>query len=477
MACVTPVRRVAGRDVRTVDGLADGLRQAWVDAFVECGASQCGFCTPGIVLRLAALAERERAADETTVRTALLAHLCRCTGWQSVVEAAGQVLGFEVPMAPRARSDARDPLLASWRAQLEGPAFQASGADAVLGRAGFADDTAPPGAAVAVPGPDGDLVVAPTLDQARRQAHKVQGRRTTVALGHPVELPDGEWALTLRTTWVEPAYLEPDASWCLPGGVPASPLANGGAFGGKRTSLVTRDARRLADATGGPVRVVWSREDVARRGPKRPPAAVAVRSDGSGIFRFVTPSDGRAAEYAARVAAAAPDLVVEPVTAAGPPVSVDLRAAGWAEAAVVRAGWEALQTGDVGPGKPVELTAPSGGRARVSVGADDRVSVEVWAGEVLDEVTLRSYCLGAVHQALGWVWREGIAVVDGEVCDLTIRSFGVVSARDTPRVDVTVHAGDGWPVGCSDAVFAATAAAAWLAEGLPPHWPTRRGDR
>ena len=42
-------------------------------------------------------------------------------------------------------------------------------------------------------------------------------------------------------------------------------------------------------------------------------------------------------------------------------------------------------------------------------------------------------------------------------------------------VDVTLHPCDGWPVNGSDAVFAATAAAAWLAEGLAPEWPTRRG--
>ena len=56
-------------------------------------------------------------------------------------------------------------------------------------------------------------------------------------------VPDGEWALTLQTTWVEPAYVEPDASWCLPGGEPATPLANGGAFGGKRAARSRRGPR------------------------------------------------------------------------------------------------------------------------------------------------------------------------------------------------------------------------------------------
>ncbi len=103
------------------------------------------------------------------------------------------------------------------------------------------------------------------------------------------------------------------------------------------------------------------------------------------------------------------------------------------------------------------------------------VRVEVWAGEVLCEVTLRSYVLGAVHQALGLVWSEGIAVDDeGAPLDLTIRSFGILSARDMPEVEVVCHPGDLWPVNGSDAVFAATLAAAWQLDGTPPAWPTRR---
>jgi CO/xanthine dehydrogenase Mo-binding subunit len=95
---------------------------------------------------------------------------------------------------------------------------------------------------------------------------------------------------------------------------------------------------------------------------------------------------------------------------------------------------------------------------------------------VLSAVTLRSYVLGAVHQALGLVWSEGIAVdAEGAPQDLTVRSFGIVTARDMPHVEVTIHPGDTWPVNGSDAVFAATAAAAWMAEGRPPRWPTRRG--
>ena len=129
-----------------------------------------------------------------------------------------------------------------------------------------------------------------------------------------------------------------------------------------------------------------------------------------------------------------------------------------------------------------DVSVPGGGRASVHLqrggGPHGRgtVTVEVWAGEILDPVTLRSYVLGAVHQALGLVWSEGIAVdASGEPLDLTIRPFGILAAREMPQVDVVLHAEDRWPVNGSDAVVAATAAAAWIAEGAPPHWPTRRG--
>lgn len=213
----------------------------------------------------------------------------------------------------------------------------------------------------------------------------------------------------------------------------------------------------------------------AERGPKRPPVAAGVAADGTGVLRVArTPGAQGLGRFCERVARVAPGLVVEAVDVAGPPVSADLRGAGWAEAAVLMGALGARARGE-GPGSAVEVTGPDGGRARVTVPAGGPVAVEVWAGEVLDEVTLRSYCLGAVHQALGWVLSEGISVDEaGAVHDLTIRSFGILTAKETPVVEVTVYPGDQWPVNGSDAVFAATAAAAWLGEGLAPAWPTRR---
>ncbi len=474
VACVTPVRRVAGRRVTTLEGLEPEEREQWARAFTETGASQCGFCTPGIIMRLAALGRRSTVVEESAVRTALLAHLCRCTGWCGILEAARRVYGSTPVPTTGGR---RDLAAAARRAELEGGAAQAVGPHVALGGGGFADDTAPPDALVAVPDGAGGWVVAETLAEARARAGKVPGRNSTVAVRPPLEVAPGEFALTLRTSFTEPAYLEPDASWCRPGSEPSSPLANGGAFGGKVHSPVAALARRLADEHGRSVRVVMAREDVVRMGAKRPPIAAGVRGDGSGVLRVArTPGSGSLDDWVMAVASVAPDLAVEEVAVPGPPVSPALRGAGWAEATVLLAALEAKRRGRVGPGRPVTVDSPDGARVTAEIATGGAVTVTVAAGEVLDEVVLRSYVVGATHQALGWVRSEGLAVdSDGTVLDLTIRSFGIVTARAMPPVEVVVEEVPGPPVRASDAVVAAVAAAAWSAAGLPPVWPLERG--
>jgi aerobic-type carbon monoxide dehydrogenase small subunit (CoxS/CutS family) len=478
VACVTPARRVAGREVTTLEGLAPEVREAWAEAFTTVGASQCGFCTPGIIMRLAALGARHEAPDDEAVERTLLAHLCRCTGWRSILEAARQV--YDGPGAPPStprHCGPRDLDAAARRAGLEGGGFQAVGAGVACGGGGFAEDTAPADALVAVPDGRGGWAVGASLEEARSLARGVPGRNSTVALRHPLEVPPGEWDLTLRTTFVEPAYLEPDASWCVPGGEPVTPLANGGAFGGKVGSPVRAAARRLADEAGRPVRVVFSREDVVRYGPKRPPVAAGVWADGSGIIRVArTPGSVALDRWAQAVAAVAPGLVVDEVAVAGPPVSADLRAAGWAEAAVMVAALEAIRTARTGPGHPVTMRSPAGAMATATITAAGTVQVSVAAGEPLDVVVLRSYVVGAVHQALGWVRSEGVAVDEaGTVLDLTIRSFGILAARAMPSVEVAVEDDPRPALAVGDTVFAAVAAAAWVAAGLPSSWPVDRG--
>jgi len=472
VSCVTPVRRIAGRVITTVDGLAEEDRERWSDALLATGGSQCGFCTPGIVCRLEGLRSKNTAPDDLdAVDRALAAHLCRCTGWQTIREAWSLVVSGSSVMA-HARGEERNFDDASRRATIEGRSPQQVSADVALGRGGFSEDTAPLDALVAVPNGEGGWVVADSLPEARALAGKVQGRHGTTSPEPPLTLPEGEWELTMRTGWVEPAYLETDASWCEPGGEPFTSLANGGAFGGKLTTDVGQVARELAYEHRQAIRVVLSREDVVRDGPKRPPIAAGIRADGSGVIRVV-----RTEGIAEAIMNIAPQFVVEEVDVAGPPTSADIRGAGVAEAQILLAAIAAKNANKSGDNSAhnATVTSAEGAVATVSIGADGIVRVDLRCGRLLDAIVLRSYAIGAVHMALGWVTSEGLSVdEDGTISDLTIRSFGVLRSADMPHVEVTLHEEDAEPVNGSDAVFAATAAAVWSAQGWPTDWPTGR---
>ena len=480
VACVTPARRVAGRHVTTAAGLSPDEQQRWSDAFLACGATQCGFCTPGIVCRFVGH-ERRGAdlSDRTTVDKALAAHLCRCTGWQTIREAAthaatpSQVSVREAAAPPSADTTDRDPDAAARRASIETGGPQRSVPASVLGRFDFGADGAPPGTLTAIAGPTGDWHTAESLTEARRQAGKVQGRRTTLEPTPPIQIPEPppgtQWDVQLATCWTEPAYLETDAAWCSPGGNPSDPLANGGAFGGKAESPVGEEARQLATNLDQPVRVLWSREDTVRRGPKRPPLAAGLQTDGTGIIQIArTPGATEVLQ------AVLPKAEIVEVAVPGPPTSMNLRAAVWAEAQMLAAALNRLQTGESleATTATVEVTSPEGATARATV-TPAGIEVHIDAGNPLDEVTLRSYAIGATHMAWSWVTSESLTVeANGEIQDLTIRSFGIARSADTPHIDVTIKPSQQPPVQAGNAVFAAVAAATWLSQGAPPRLPT-----
>tara|TARA_B100000131_G_scaffold322950_1_gene378893 strand:- start:3851 stop:4927 length:1077 start_codon:yes stop_codon:yes gene_type:complete len=350
----------------------------------------------------------------------------------------------------------RDLDLATRQATLEADTSQIVGPQVVLGQGGFADDETPNNALVAVRS-DSQWHIADSLHQAREQAGKIQGRRSSLEPCPPLELPEGDWAVTLRTCWVEPAYLETDASWCDPQGEPADPVANGGAFGGKIASDVTEVARELARENNRAVRVLWSREDTVRQGPKRPPISVGLRADGSGIFRIVS-----TANIDERILPLLPKCDIEQVTIPGPSTSAAIRAAGWAEAEMLLTGLR---------GRTDWVAAPSGATAKAEI-TNGLIRVEVNAGTPLDWTMFRSYCIGAAHMAYSWVTSEGLSVdQNGEVQDLTIRSFGVLRSSDTPEIEI-ISVGDGPNLAAGDAVFAAVAAATWLNRGCPSDLPT-----
>jgi carbon-monoxide dehydrogenase small subunit len=87
-SCLVAAGQTEGRRVVTVEGLAtdDRLHPAQ-EAFVEAGAVQCGFCTPGLLVTVADLVDRNPTASEAEVREALAGNLCRCTGYEKILEA------------------------------------------------------------------------------------------------------------------------------------------------------------------------------------------------------------------------------------------------------------------------------------------------------------------------------------------------------------------------------------------------------
>ena len=87
VSCARPAERVAGRTVETLEGLPADVRALWADAFVATGASQCGYCSPGIVMKAEALLRRDPEPAREAIARALAGNLCRCTGYASIIDA------------------------------------------------------------------------------------------------------------------------------------------------------------------------------------------------------------------------------------------------------------------------------------------------------------------------------------------------------------------------------------------------------
>jgi len=88
-SCITLAVQANGREVTTIEGLekSDGTLHPLQQAFIDHGAIQCGFCTPGMILSGKALLDENPRPTELEVRQAIAGNLCRCTGYQKIVEA------------------------------------------------------------------------------------------------------------------------------------------------------------------------------------------------------------------------------------------------------------------------------------------------------------------------------------------------------------------------------------------------------
>ena len=132
LSCTTPMSKVEGKEITTPDGLEKRVQDAFVRAFVIKGGIQCGFCTPGMVMAARSLLLKNPDPTPAQIRKALQRNLCRCTGYQKIVESillAAKVLRGEAELPPEEKSGRVGTRLARYQA-----------AEAVLGRKAFVFD-------------------------------------------------------------------------------------------------------------------------------------------------------------------------------------------------------------------------------------------------------------------------------------------------------------------------------------------------
>jgi selenium-dependent xanthine dehydrogenase len=136
VSCAQPARRFSGRSIVTHEGLDASVRAQWAQCFVAAGASQCGFCSPGIVMKAEALLTRTPDPSRDRIAAALAGNLCRCTGYTKIIDA--------IDHAARAkRGEPLPPVDRSGR--VGSPAARYDGNDLALGDKPYINDMVLPG--------------------------------------------------------------------------------------------------------------------------------------------------------------------------------------------------------------------------------------------------------------------------------------------------------------------------------------------
>ena len=128
-SCLVSLEKAEGKTITTLEGFEEVERDRYANAFAATGALQCGFCTPGIIVRAKALVDQKGAGLERgTIEGRLGAHLCRCTGYTKIVEAVELIASGEaIPV--RGRSG-----------KIGGDGVKYEAKELSLGDRGFVDD-------------------------------------------------------------------------------------------------------------------------------------------------------------------------------------------------------------------------------------------------------------------------------------------------------------------------------------------------
>jgi carbon-monoxide dehydrogenase small subunit len=97
-SCIVLTAELDGSEVSTIEGLAEGTKPAPIqESFMEKGAVQCGFCTPGMILTAKGLLDRNSRPTKEEIIRSISSNLCRCTGYKKIVEAVEAVSSTEIP--------------------------------------------------------------------------------------------------------------------------------------------------------------------------------------------------------------------------------------------------------------------------------------------------------------------------------------------------------------------------------------------
>ena len=132
ISCQTSLEKAAGAEITTLEGVDEAKRQRMADTFAAHGALQCGFCTPGIVMRTVALLGRDKETTREDAARHLGAHLCRCTGYVKILDAVESLAAGETPVAIT-------------EGGVGGRGVKYEGQELSLGDRGFIDDMEPEG--------------------------------------------------------------------------------------------------------------------------------------------------------------------------------------------------------------------------------------------------------------------------------------------------------------------------------------------
>ena len=136
VSCAQPAERFAGRAITTQEGLPAADRRMWADCFVAAGASQCGFCSPGILMKAEALLAKTPEPTRDEVAAALAGNLCRCTGYVKIIDAIMLAAGFR-------RGEPLPPIDTSGR--VGSPTARYQGRELALGDKPYINDMTMPG--------------------------------------------------------------------------------------------------------------------------------------------------------------------------------------------------------------------------------------------------------------------------------------------------------------------------------------------